>query len=535
MTDISRRKLLTGALGASALTLVGPTGAALASSSPRLVRSRLGLTSGFSMGDVSTSNAVLWARSSGEGRLRAQLRAVDETGEIIRGRGSFARTLHGAYAREATDFTAKINAQHLPAGTRFAVTIGFEDDNGTLGETQDGWFSTAPALTGRRNHDASRAQSFVWSGDTAGQGWGINEEIGGMRAYAAMHATKPDFFVHSGDTIYADGPIAAEVVEPDGQIWRNLVTEEVSKVAETLDEYRGRHRYNLMDRNVRAMYSEVPVIAQWDDHETHNNWWPGEIIEDERYTVRDINTLAARGRQAWQEYQPIADPRALRPGTGFEAARIYRKISRGPALDLFALDMRSYKSENTAGMEGKSTSILGEDQLNWLVDSLAKSKATWKVILNDLPLGIIVPDGKAQESISNADHGAPLGRELELARLLKAVKDRGIKNVVFLTADVHYCAAHHYSPERAAFREFNEFWEFVAGPVNAGSFGPNQMDGTFGPRVDFSLAGATNQSPRDGKGQFFGHVDLDEQDLFTVTLRNGLGDIVYTKTLEPAK
>src|SRR5690606_15625292 len=130
-----------------------------------------------------------------------------------------------------------------------------------------------------------------------------------------------------------DGPIAGEVMEPDGQIWRNLVTEEVSKVAETLDEYRGRHRYNLMDHNVRAMYAEVPVIAQWDDHETHNNWWPGEVIQDERYTVRDINTLAARGRQAWQEYQPIADPRAMNGGTGFEAARIYRKISRGPALD----------------------------------------------------------------------------------------------------------------------------------------------------------------------------------------------------------
>ena len=38
-----------------------------------------------------------------------------------------------------------------------------------------------------------------------------------------------------------------EVVEPDGQVWRNLVTEEVSKVAETLDEFRGRHRYNLLD------------------------------------------------------------------------------------------------------------------------------------------------------------------------------------------------------------------------------------------------------------------------------------------------
>lgn len=536
MTKISRRNLLTGALGAGALGLVGPTGAALTSGSPRLVRSRLGLTSGFSMGDVSTNSAVLWARSSGEGRLRAQLRAVDEAGQIIRGRGSFVRTLRGAHASEATDFTAKINAAQLPAGTRFSVSISFEDENGTIGKTTTGSFATAPAETGRRNHDASRAQSFVWSGDTAGQGWGINEEIGGMRAYAAMHATKPDFFVHSGDTIYADGPILAEVEEADGQIWRNLVTEEVSKVAETLDEYRGRHRYNMMDANVRAMYAEVPVIAQWDDHETHNNWWPGETITDERYTVRDINTLAARGRQAWQEYQPIANPRAMSGGTGFEAARIYRKISRGPALDLFALDMRTFKSENTDGKESKETAILGEEQLNWLVDELSKSKATWKVILNDLPLGVIVPDGKAQESIANADHGAPLGRELELARLLKAIKDKGIKNVVFLTADVHYCAAHHYSPERAAFSDFNEFWEFVAGPVNAGSFGPNQMDGTFGPKVEFALAGTvSNQSPRDGKSQFFGHVDLDVQDMFTVSLRNGLGETVYSKTLEPTK
>ena len=533
MNEISRRRLLAGTLGAAALAAAGSP--SVASNAPRLVRRRLELTSGFSMGDVSTKEAVLWARSSGRGRLRAQLQAVDELGQAIRGRGQFNRVLRGAWASENTDYTAKILAEHLPAGTRFAVKIGFEDEYGTLGETISGLFSTAPAETGRRNHHAPRAQSFVWSGDTAGQGWGINEEIGGMRAYAAMHATNPDFFIHSGDTIYADGPIQAEVVEPDGQIWRNLVTEEVSKVAETVAEFRGRHRYNMLDENVKAMYAQVPVIAQWDDHETHNNWYPGQVIDDERYTVRDVDLLASRGRRAWQEYQPIADPRAMRGGTGFEAARIYRRISRGPALDLFALDMRSSKGENTAGLEKHETAILGEEQLNWLITSLAASKATWKVVLNDLPLGVIVPDGKAQESIANAEHGAPLGRELELARLLKAIKDRGIKNVVFLTADVHYCAAHHYSPERAAFKDFNEFWEFVAGPVNAGSFGPNQMDGTFGPKVDFAKAGTTNQSPRDGKGQFFGHVDLDEQDHFTISLRNGLGETVYRRTLEPVR
>ena len=109
--------------------------------------------------------------------------------------------------------------------------------------------------------------------------------------------------------------------------WRNLVTEETSKVAETLNEFRGRHRYNMMDDNLRALYTDVPVIAQWDDHETTNNWWPGEVLEDPRYTqVRDVDTLAARARRAWQEYMPIADSTALRRGSGFEPARIYRRI-----------------------------------------------------------------------------------------------------------------------------------------------------------------------------------------------------------------
>ena len=112
---------------------------------------------------------------------------------------------------------------------------------------------------------------FVWSGDTAGQGFGINEAWGGMKIYEQMRRASPDFFLHCGDTIYADGPIAAQVKLPDGSMWNNLVTEEVSKVAETLNEFRGRYRYNLLDANVRSMAAEVPQIWQWDDHEATNN------------------------------------------------------------------------------------------------------------------------------------------------------------------------------------------------------------------------------------------------------------------------
>ncbi|TNY05905.1 alkaline phosphatase, partial [Escherichia coli] len=81
------------------------------------------------------------------------------------------------------------------------------------------------------------------------------------------------------------------------------------------------------------------------------------------------------------------------------------------------------------------------------------------------------------EAIANGD-GPALGRELETARLLTRIRQAGIKNVVWVTADVHYCAAHHYSPERAVYKDFDPFWEFVAGPLNAGSFGPNPLDNT---------------------------------------------------------
>ena len=66
----------------------------------------------------------------------------------------------------------------------------------------------------------------------------------------------------------------------------------------------------------------------------------------------------------------------------------------------------------------------------------------------------------------------PRGRELEIADLLRFISDRRIRNVVWITGDVHYCAAHHYDPARAAFTEFDPFWEFVAGPLHAGTFGP---------------------------------------------------------------
>ncbi|SDE00877.1 alkaline phosphatase D family protein [Nocardioides lianchengensis] len=512
MTDLGQHLLRRTLLAGSAAGLLA---AAPASASAGLVRRRLTLPSGVQSGDVTTRSAVLWARSSGRGRLVA---------EVVSGRRR--HRLRGPWATATSDHTAKLALDRLAPGREYDVRLGFEDEHGLLGETRTARFRTASL------HEA--ATSFVWTGDTCGQGWGINPDLGGLVGYRAMHETRPDLFVHAGDTIYADGPIAATVTEPDGQVWRNLVTEEVSKVAETLGEFRGRHRYTLLDENVRAFYADTPVVAQWDDHETTNNWYPGEVLEDPRYTQeRRVDVLAQRARRAWQEYQPIADPAAHRRDGGFAPARIYRKVERGRHLDVFCLDMRTHKDPNTAGLEPDGTRILGPEQADWLVREVRRSRATWKVISADLPLGVVVPDGEAQESLANGDPGAPLGKEQEIAAVLAAFKRHRVRNVVWITADVHYCAAHHYSPERAGFTDFDPFWEFVAGPIAAGTFGPNELDGTFGPEVVFRKHAATpNESPRHGN-QFFGHADIAADGRLTVSLRDLTGAVLFSQDLEP--
>jgi len=387
---------------------------------------------------------------------------------------------------------------------------------------------------------ARRDLRFLWSGDTAGQGWGINPAFGGMKIYETMRQRSPLFFIHSGDTIYADGPIAETVTAEGGVTWNNIVTPQVAKVAETLEEFRGRHRYNLLDENVRRFNAEVPQIWQWDDHEVVNNWSGSKDLSgDARYTEKNVPLLVARGARAFLEYAP------MRPFDVRESERVYRSYRYGPLLELFVIDMRSYRGPNSANLQSspsEATAFLGREQLDWLKAGLKNSQAVWKVIAADMPLGVNVGDGRTPEgqlrweAVANGEPGAAKGRELEIAELLGSIRRRRIHNVLWLTADVHYCAAHYYDPARAAFRDFDPFWEFVAGPLNAGSFGPNAMDGTFGPQVVFAKApppGQSNLSPYSGL-QFFGEVNIDAADgSLTVDLRDINGVSVFNRTLQP--
>jgi alkaline phosphatase D len=213
---------------------------------------------------------------------------------------------------------------------------------------------------------------------------------------------------------------------------------------------------------------------------------------------------------------------------------VYRKIPYGPLLDVFMLDMRSYRGPNGSvapGPCGPAARLLGPKQIAWLKRELAASRATWKVIAADLPLGIASGD-----AIGFGD-GPACARELEIADLLSFIKHAGIRNTLWVTADVHYTAAHHYDPVRAQFQDFDPFWEFVSGPIHAGTWWPGDLDNTFGPCVAYQKASTRergeNLPPSFGL-QFFGHVAIDGTSrVMTVTLRDVGNTALWSVTLEP--
>ena len=390
-----------------------------------------------------------------------------------------------------------------------------------------GRFRTAPA--------DRRDVSFVWGGDVAGQGWGINPDDGGMFTFATMRKHRPDFLLHSGDTIYADGPIKREVTLPDGKVWKNVTIPEKAKVAETLDEFRAAHKYNFLDDNVRAFNAEVPIFVQWDDHEVTNNWSRRNSCPPPTRNATS-HLLAARAARAFHEMYPMRES-IVEPG------RIYRTLNYGPHLDVFMLDERSYRGPNGPNQQDSLRSRklfprpgparLAEARPAEFARHLEGDRLRHAAFASSSMT--MRPTRRARKPFAQGD-GPPRGRELEIADLLRFIKTSGVVNTVWLTADVHYAAAHYYNPDKAQFQEFDPFWEFVSGPLHAGTFGPNELDNTFGPEVKFIKApgpGKQNLPPSAGM-QFFGHVRIDgASGQMTVTLRDRADVALWSTTLDP--
>jgi alkaline phosphatase D len=343
-----------------------------------------------------------------------------------------------------------------------------------------------------------------------------------------MGKLEPDFAVFAGDTIYADNPIPPTKEIPDevgGGIWINDPTKDF--VALSLDDYRENWKYNLGDAKLQDFLLDTPIYTQWDDHEVSNNWYPGEILTADPYNGIEADVLAEYARQALFEYNPI------------KGSELYRKVQHGRHMELFLLDERSYRDANPDNRDPLGIQMLGEAQFEWLKQSLKQSKATWKVVSTHDPLSLVTGGEGDWDAWAQGD-AAVLGREVQLRELLQFIEDEEIKNVVFITADVHFAAAISYLPERATGEQvaFDPFWEFVIGPVHAGAFGPNDLDTSFGPAFEYVRGPVTENLPQNlppPNLQTFGYAEVGEDGRMTVRIHDIDGSVLYEKILEPKR
>ncbi len=392
------------------------------------------LPEGTAVGDITTKSALLWLRTTGPKSVQVEWASVEAWKKI-----SAMASVQSAAARTPvvttgpeTDYTLAIPLDGLAPATRYRYhLVVWEAERSGSASTRSvaahGEFTTLPDAA------TSAPVTFAWSGDLGGQ-HRCRQGTAGYPIFDTIRAQKPDFFIFLGDTIYSDDVCPSPPNEPGANF-----------TATTLAEYRARQRYQRGAVALRRFLEAIPVYVIWDDHEVKNNF------------AGPFESQMPAGRQAFMEYWPIrTDPS--------DPHRLYRTIRHGADLEMFFLDTRQYRSKNS-DLDGPAKTMLGAQQLGWLLEGLRASTATWKVIVTSVPLS--VPKGGGA-SVPGYDGwaGGPDGTGFERERqvIVDAILEKNMKNVVFLGGDIHWVQANVYDVNHDS---TPDFYEFVAGPLSA--------------------------------------------------------------------
>ncbi|WP_439956016.1 alkaline phosphatase D family protein [Nocardia yamanashiensis] len=454
----SRRTVLKGGTAAAAATLISTSGRAAAENPPVFRH-------GIASGDPLPGSVIIWTRvtpsedatpGSGQGAavpVRWEV-AADESFANIAASGN-------ATAAADSDHTVKVDVSGLRAGTGYWYRFTAAGQTSPVGRTH-----TAPA--------DSATPERVRLGVVSCANW----EAGYFSAYRHLAARADlDAIVHLGDYLY-EYP-RGEYGGRNGAVrWHEPEHEIVS-----LADYRIRHAQYKTDPDLADLHTRLPFICTWDDHETADNAWSGGANNHQPATEGDWQTRKAAALQAYLEWMPI------RAGAD---KRIYRRLRFGTLAELSMLDLRSYRSQEVkAGpgwpqVDNPDRTITGVDQMNWLTAGLTSAPVTWKLVGNPVMIAPLEfppldPDASAaltqllglprEGIIANADQWD--GYAADRRKLLRAITDSNVADVVFLTGDIHTSWASDV-------------------PVDAGVYPAGQTAG-----VEFVVPSVTSQSMGD--------------------------------------
>jgi alkaline phosphatase D len=219
---------------------------------------------------------------------------------------------------------------------------------------------------------------------------------------------------------------------------------------QTLPEYRDKYRLYHTDADLLRLRARYPLLAIWDDHESENDNAgdePAPLPENQNTGTRRLSYLDRRqaAYRAFFEHMPRIQVRA-------EPHRIYGTVRLGRNADLLLLDERQYRDRQpcegrtaqpcpASETEAPGRTLLGAAQKAWLKNELASSRAAWKIVGNQVM--IMALDIPARSTI-NPDQWD--GYAAERRELLEFAQARGIRDISFLTGDIHTFFAGNVTP-----------------------------------------------------------------------------------------
>jgi alkaline phosphatase D len=243
----------------------------------------------------------------------------------------------------------------------------------------------------------------------------------------------------------------------------------------TLENYRDKYKLYRSDPALRKVQAKFPTIILWDDHEVQDNYAGGApgggLPPEKRYS-------AARRRAAERAF---FESMPYRPRS---KDRVYRRLQFGRTVDLIVMDQRQYRADQPCGDAvapacadwDQPRNFLGRKQMGWVKDQLRTSKAAWKVMANEL---MIMPAKVLGDAYFTFDSWQGYPRERE--ELLAFIRDRKIKDVVFVTGDIHTFIAGDVRTDMG--KGQSVALEFVGGSITSQGLGETTIDAGGGATI----------------------------------------------------
>ena len=430
ISSLSRRAVLAGSAGAAAV--IGSASPGRAASDPFL--------HGVASGDPLPRAVVLWTRvtptpdaTPGSGRgPRVTVTWEVATDRRFRHVVRRGRTTTGP----ARDHTVKVDVTRLRPGTAYYFRFSAPGATSPVGRTR-----TAPARTATPD----RLRFGVVSCANLQAGW--------FSAYRHLAARDDlDAVIHLGDYLYEYAPGEYGHGRANTDIRPHVPAREMVGLA----DYRQRHAQYKADPDLRALHARHPFIVTWDDHEVTNDAWR-EGAENHQPDEGDYVTRRAAAHRAYDEWMPVRMSGTAATGDG---TQLFRSLRFGALAELSMLDLRTYRDRQAATPApspvpgpggGSDGTITGRAQMDWLKQRLRRGGAQWKLVGNpvmiapvtfaQLPRDLVDPVNDVTGLLPS--DGLPYnvdqwdGYTRDRRELFDHIRDQGLRDVVFLTGDIH--------------------------------------------------------------------------------------------------